>query len=110
MVEINVVKDVSALSTIQERVILKLLDKFNYSICEAVEEAVLQEEEVVELNIGLGTLILKLSEDGIRYKFIPSQKLETSVKNTFIYRQNLLEDVLEENLVNRITNTYKDLL
>ena len=110
MIDINIVKDVSALSTIQDKVIYKLLDKFTYSICEAVEEAVIADDDVVVLDIGIGELTIKLSEDGIRYKFIPSQKLEEGVKNTFIYRQNLLEKTLEESLVNRLTNTYKDLL
>ena len=110
MIETNVVKDVSVLTTISEKILSKLLDKVNYSICESIQEALITDDELVSLDLGIGTLNIKLSEDGIRYKFIPSKKLEDNVKNTFIYRQNLLENTLEETIVNRVTNTYKDLL
>lgn len=110
MIETNVVKDLSVLSTIPEKILMKLLEKVNYVVCESIEEAIIEGDEVVSLDLGIGNLVIKLSEDGIRYKFIPSKKLEENVKDTFIYRQNLLEKTLEELVVNRVTNTYKDLL
>ena len=106
---INIIKDTAVLTTIPEKAIKKIIEKMIYSINEAVVEARLTGEKMIELEIGLGTLIIRLEDDSIQYKFIPGEKLEESVKNSFINKQNLLEDVLDASIVNRLTNIYKDL-
>jgi hypothetical protein len=107
--EINIVSDTAVLTTIPEKTIKKIMDKMVYAIAEAVVEARITNQSVIELNIGLGTLFIKLEDDSIQYKFVPGEKLEESVKNSFINQQNLLEDVLDASLVNKLTNIYKDL-
>jgi hypothetical protein len=106
---IDIIKDTSTLTTVQDKIILKILDKMIYAINEAVVEARISGQEVVEMDIGLGILKIRLNDDSIQYKFTPGQKLENSVKNTFIYKQNLLEDALDASLVNKLTNIYKEL-
>jgi hypothetical protein len=106
---INIIKDTAVLTTIPEKAIRKIVEKMIYSINEAVVEARLTGENMIELEIGLGTLIIRLEDDSIQYKFVPGEKLEESVKNSFINKQNLLEDVLDASIVNRLTNIYKDL-
>lgn len=106
---IDIIKDTSILTTIPEKSIKKILDKMVYSINEAVAEARITGEQMVEMDIGIGFLYIQLEDDSIRYRFIPSERLEETVKNTFISKQNLLEDVLDASLVNKIKNIYKDL-
>jgi hypothetical protein len=106
---INIIKDTSVLTTIPEKAIKKLLDRMVYSINEAVVEAKITNQDTIELDIGLGTLLIKFEDDSIQYRFVPGEKLEESVKNSFINQQNLLEDVLEASLKNKLTNIYKDL-
>ena len=111
--EFNTVKDVSILSTIPDKTLNKLIDKFVYCICDAVAEALAEnpdEDKSVDLDIGLGTLSIGLVDDNIHYKFIPSESLEASVKKTVLSERNLLEDVLEKSFVDKITNVYKDLV
>lgn len=105
----NIIKDTSVLTTVPEKAIKKLIEKMIYSINEAVVEARLTGESVIELDIGLGTLLIRLESDSIQYKFIPGEKLEESVKNSFINQQNLLEDALDASIVAKLTNIYKDL-
>lgn len=107
---INIIKDTAIITTIPEKSLKKLVDKVIYCINEAVVEARLTKQSLVELDVGIGTLLIKLEDESIRYKFVPGQKLEESVKNTFINKQNLLEDALDASLVNKLTNIYKDLL
>jgi hypothetical protein len=107
--EINIVKDTAVLSTVPEKAIKKIIDKMVYAIAEAVVEARLTNKSVIELDIGLGILLIRFGDDSIQYKFVPGDKLEESVKNSFINQQNLLEDVLDASLVNKLTNIYKDL-
>jgi ribosomal protein L17 len=106
---INIIEDTAVLTTIPEKAIKKLIEKMVYAINEAVVEARIMGEDTLQMDIGLGTLLIKLSNDSIQYKFIPGDKLEESVKNTFINKQNLLEDALDASLVNKLTNIYKDL-
>lgn len=106
---IDVIKEVSILTTVPEKSIRDLADKAIYSINEAVVEALLAKTEVVELDIEIGILYLQVTEDEIRYKFTPSDKLEESLVTTVTHGQNLLEDTLTSALVKKITNTYKDL-
>lgn len=44
----------------------------------------------------------------MKFRFIPSKDLEKSVTNTVITEKNELIVELEESLVNKITNLYKD--
>jgi hypothetical protein len=106
---INIVKDTAVLTTIPEKAIKKIIEKMIYSIAESVVEARISHQDTLELDIGFGILFIKLGDDSIQYKFVPGEKLEESVKNSFINKQNLLEDVLEASLKNKLTNIYKDL-
>lgn len=110
MEEINIVSDLAQITTIQDKVLEKLFSKMVYCISDAVVEAKKCEKELVDLNIGIGNLSIQLYEDSIKYKFVPSQELESSVKDSILEERNLLEDKLEQSFVDKIVNLYKDLL
>lgn len=107
---INLIEDISKLTTIPEKVLTKLVEKVYFCVSNAVEEAVLAQEKVLEIDTGVGILLIKLNSDNVRYKFIPNKELETSIKNTILNKKNLLQDTLETTLVTRIINTYKELI
>ena len=105
----NIVEDVSKLTTIPEKTLNKLNQKFIYSICEQIQEDLLEEKEISELDIGLGTLYIKYTDDQIKYKFIPNADLEKAVYNTVIKKLNLMETSLNESLAKKFIDVYKDL-
>ena len=93
----NLIKELSTLST----------------VCDAVAEAMSENEyddKSIDIDIGIGKLSIGYVNDDIVYKFIPSESLETSVKQAVLNGRNLLEDTLEKSFVDRITNVYKDLI
>lgn len=106
----NLVEDLSKLTTIPESVLNKLVEKIFYCISDVIEETVIEQKKIAEIDIKIGTIYIELNLNNVRYKFIPSKEFETIVKDTVINKKNLLQDVLEKTIVNRITNTYKDLL
>ena len=108
--ENNITKDVSVLSTISEKTLSKLINIYIYAINEAIEESMLEHKNKSELDIGLGTLIILHEDNELKFKFIPSAKLKESIINTVVNKQNTLDIVLENTLINRITNRYKDLI
>ena len=105
----NIVEDVSKLTTIPEKTLNKLNQKFIYTICEQIQEDILQEKEMSELDIGLGTIYIKYVGDEIKYKFIPNQELEKAVYSTVVKKLNLMETVLNEALAKKFIDVYKDL-
>ena len=107
---INAVKDVSVLSTIAEKDIVKLLKKFIYSICCGVDESVIKGDMVTAVDIGIGVLYIKHEPNSeIEYKFIPCKYLEKGIISTITEGKNPLEEDVNNSLVKKFTNVYKDL-
>lgn len=106
----DIIKDTSALTTIPEKVIRKLISKEIYCINDAATELQADKVSVIDLDVGLGNLAISLVDDKVVYKFVPSPELDASVKAAILNGRNLLEDALEAALVERLTNTYKDIL
>ena len=104
----SIKKELSTLTTISPGVLSKLFDKEVWCISNAVEQALATQENVAEIDLEIGTLYIQISEETIRYKFIPSPLLEKTVINTVSSGHNSLIASLETSLVNKITNTYKD--
>ena len=88
----------------------KLLDASIFSVCESVVEALQNNESVVETDIGLGTLSILRNDNSLKFKFIPSAKLKGEVVNSIKQKENSLLLELEENLSNKILNTYKEII
>lgn len=106
----DIIKDTATLTTVPEKAIRKLISKEVYSIADAVAEMQAANIDVIDLDIGLGNLALSIVDDKVVYKFVPSQELDEIIKSSILNGRNLLEDALEASLVERLTNTYKDIL
>ncbi len=105
----NIIEDVSKLTTIPEKTLNKLTQKIIYCICEQIQEDILEEKEISELDLGLGTLYIKYVGDQIKYKFIPASDLEKAVYSTVVKKLNLMETALNEALAKKFIDVYKDL-
>ena len=89
------------------------LDKLNSLqediIGHAVLESVLNKEPVVEIDIGIGLLYILLTDEEIKYKFIPSNRVQNSVQAAITKKKSSLTKRTDDTLSRRIMNTYKDL-
>lgn len=106
----NMISDVSKLTTIPEKVLNKLITKSVYCISDAIAEMRIAGKDTIDLDIGLGNLSIGIVDDEVVYKFVPSTELDISVKSSILNEQNLLEDAVEASLVDKLTNTYKDVV
>ena len=106
----NLVSDLSTLTTIPKESLLELSQKILYCISDAVNESVCDNEEVTEIKTSLGSLYIKHTETEVKYRFVPSDLLATTVNKAIHEKLNLLEDSAKSSLVSKIENTYKDLL
>ena len=61
------------------------------------------------IDIGIGNLVLNIDNDELKYKFIPSNKLENNIKYTLDNGHCPLIDKAEESLQTKILGVYKEL-
>lgn len=107
---VNILKDISTVTTIPYATLIKLSDVSELCICHAIEESLLKGGEFTSIFVGIGTLNIKATDEEIKYKFIPSAKFEESVKQTVLTRESPLINKVEEKLKDKVMNVYKELL
>lgn len=106
----NIITNLSTLTTIPKETLNKLYDNMSWCICDSVYQNILRYENLTEMDIGIGTLYILRDGDDVKYKFKPSVKLETAIKDTIINKNNPLQIKLETSLINKINHTYKDII
>ena len=106
----NIISDISTVSTIPENSLIKLIPIANKCISHAIFESLESKQEITELDIGIGTLLIQLFDENIKFKFIPSQKLEDTITSTISTGKSDLTYTVEEALKNKILYAYKNLI
>lgn len=103
----NMIEDLSKLTTIPTDALSKLVQKSEWIICDTICGST---GNIFEIDIGLGKLLISNELEYVRYKFIPSESLDASIRKTLDTKINPLQDQLEKRLINKIIHTYKDIL
>ena len=107
---INLKEDLSTLTTIDKSVFSKIESKIMWCISDAIEQAISNKEDCVNINLGYGILTIKFDNNSIKYKFKPSQKFEKLITDTVVNERNDLVLNIENSLVSKLNKVYKDLL
>lgn len=105
----NLIEDISTLTTIGKYNLDQLVAKSVAIVSHNVEESLRDRKDITSIDIGLGVLHIQHKENSIKYKFIPSKKLDDAVFNTYKTRESALTLEIDKALGERINNTYKDL-
>ena len=106
----SVIEKEEILTTIPEKTLRKLVDIQEYIINDMVEDSMTKGETTTEVDVGFGNLIIRFEDGALRFKFIPSAKFEEELIDTIVNKHNRLTHAIEHSLVNKITQTYKDLM
>lgn len=107
---INIMNDLSTLTTIPMESLNKLSTKAIYCINDAVEELLLSDESILKLDIGIGILNISINNNELDYYFEPCDKLNNSIIGTIKNKSNTLTNKLDATLVDKVLHAYKDLL
>ena len=112
--EYDIIKDINTLTTIPEKTLAKLIQKTIYCICEAVLEDIKKDEKpITTVNIGIGKLYIgydpSYRENGIKFKFKPSDTFDKALGQTIDNKLNLLGDALSASLAQKFEDIYKEL-
>lgn len=106
----KLIEDLSIITTISQHALTNLNEKSIACISHSVCESLLSGNNITEIDIGIGILYIKCEVDQIKYKFIPSSKLEESVVHTVKHKKSPVQYCIETSLKDRIETTYKNLI
>lgn len=108
--EIKAIDLVSKLTTIPDKNLIRLQDIYELVICDAVEDSLIKGESWTRVDLNLGMLDIKFEDNNLKFRFVPSAKFEEELIDTIVNKHNCLAHAIETSLVNKITQTYKDLM
>ena len=106
----KVLNDLSDLTQIPLLTLQKLEEYKSLCISHEVFSQLQSGENVSRVDIGVGVVTIKISEDGIRYKFEPSPRLERDIVCVVENNCSPLATAVDTSLQKKIEKTYKDLL
>lgn len=106
----DLIKDLSNLTEVPEKYLNKLVENSFTILNNDMYESLLNKENQITVNIGIGTLVIIVNSEEIKYKFLPNTKLNECIKNASKEKYSELENNLNSSLVKNIVNTYKEFL
>lgn len=105
----QLLEDLKTLTTIPKSALEQLVDKSECIICHSVFESASTNESLTEIDLGIGYLNILNNGDCIKYKFIPSPRLEKRIVDTTKSNVSPLTTEVESALRNKILDVYKNL-
>lgn len=106
----DLISDVSLITTLPYKTLLKICDKGAECLCHNVLEGIQNDENEIDIDISIGTIKILIEDEELHYRFVPSKRLEEMLITTVCDGNDPLVKHIEESLSARILNTYKDLI
>ena len=94
----NLINDLSNLTSIPEKILEKLSDNIMFSILQSLEETLIKKESVCEIDMNIGSLLISLEDDNLKFKFIPSKTLEKEIIKTIEEGKNPMKEISSKKL------------
>lgn len=108
MININIMQDLSTLTKVPNKVFNELTTKEILCIGSAIHDALIEKEDILSLNIGIGTLNIQLPD--LQCKFIPSKELKNTIKRCLDSKIDPLEFELEQTFIDRLLKLCNEVL
>ncbi len=106
--QINAINDLGTYTKVPNKVLTELFHKLNLCIGSAIHDATINKEDVVIINVGIGTLSVNLAD--MQCKFIPSKDLKQAIKNSLNSKIDPIELTLEEALAEKLMTICEEVL
>lgn len=105
----NLLADVSTLTTLGMPIINKIANAEQCCICDYVQEVIMEDEDLLEIDLGYGILSILVLDNEIKYSFKPSAKLEKSLVDIMNGGESPVFTQLSTKLLKRLETAYKDI-
>ena len=106
----SLIDDMGVLTSVPTSQIKDIVDVITDAISHSVYESVCKKDTQCEVDIGIGILYIKYEGDSIKYRFVPSPRLEEKVASTVNSKHKHLVARVDASLTKRIGQTYKELV
>lgn len=107
----HLINDISTLTNVTRQWYGKLISIEEQVICDYVDTMINDKKnDVVQIDIGLGTLSILVKDNELKYSFTPSESLHESIVTLLETEKNPLVKAVETNLEKKILSAYKELL
>ena len=106
----KIIDDLSEITTIPLKTLSKICDKEVLCIAHSVVNNLKDNNNITSMDIGIGQLHIKVEEDKSLYKFIPSSNMSKIIKEAVTSSTSPLVAEVEKSLLDKVMNTYKDLI
>ena len=73
------------------------------------EDSIKYGDKTIKIDLFEGTLLMKVENDFIKYKFIPNEEFNNIVKEAIVDKKSKLIDVSEQNL-KKLLKMYKEII
>lgn len=110
MKKVAIVDDLSALTGISPSALSDYYRLTDLCIAHAVKESSFSEDEDTYIDIGIGTLIIRVEPEEIKYRFVPSRPLKNAIEDSLQNENDVLIDAVNLKIKERFEKTYKELL
>lgn len=100
----NLKDKISQLTTVPVEHLDRLNNYINLIHSNDVVEEMLNNKDVIELSIFEGTILIKLEDDAIKYKFIPNKEFDELIVETVLNKKSKLLNVAVDKLKKALMN------
>lgn len=107
-IQSNITNDLSTISRVPVKILTELNRKECLCIGSAIHDAIIANEDIAVLNIGIGTLSIEISTK--QCKFIPSKELRTAIKKSINEKTDPVELEIEKEIVDKLLNICNEVL
>lgn len=108
MLEVNIISNLGTLTKVPNKIFQELISKTSLCIGSAIHDAIQEKEEVLSLNIGIGSLNIQLAD--MQCKFIPNRELKNTIKKCLDTEIDPLEFELEQAFIDRLLKLCNEVL
>lgn len=105
----DLIEDLKTLTTIPRSALEQLQEKSESIICHSLFESRQNGESITEIDLGIGYLNILNEGDYIKYKFIPSSRLEKKLIEATKSDYSPLTIEVESALKSKVMDVYKNL-
>ena len=110
MIKRNMIKDISALTGLTVTSLNDIAERASLCIAHSVYEGMIEDDNEIKIDIGIGALCVKVCDETVKYRFEPSDKLLQSVTEATISNTSPLLEKANATLQERIRRTYKEII
>lgn len=108
----EIIGDLSKLTNVPRNMWDKIIQCYKYCIEEYIYENKISNstDDLVEIDLGYGILVCKVSLGEIKMKFIPNEDFVQDIKASLEEKKPKLLKIVEKNFGDKLSAIYKDLI